>query len=150
MQTLNLPEIELKIREKEANYEIFDIIRKKYVFLTPEEWVRQHFVHYLISHLKYPKSLIKVETGLKYNQLTKRSDILAYSSEAKPFLLVECKSFKVKINKTALEQAAVYNKNIDAPYLVLTNGIKHYCWTKDGGNYSVMNEIPPYLPESIL
>lgn len=144
MQILNLPEIELKIRKKEANREIFDIIRKKFVFLTPEEWVRQHFIHFLIDHLGYSKSLLKVESGLKYNSLNKRSDIVAYNSNATPILLVECKSFKESINQKALDQATVYNKKIRATYVVLTNGLKHYCCLKKGGAYSFSDEIPPF------
>lgn len=144
MKTLNLPEIDFKIRKKEENQEIFDVIRKKYIHLTPEEWVRQHFIHYLIIDLGYPKSLLKVESGLLYNSLRKRSDIVAYNAKASAILLVECKSYKVNINQVAVNQAAIYNKNISAPYLVLTNGLKHYCFKQKGSTYSVANEIPPY------
>ncbi|MEM8568355.1 MAG: type I restriction enzyme HsdR N-terminal domain-containing protein [Bacteroidota bacterium] len=144
MTRLNLPEVEFKIREKEENHEIFDVIRKKYIHLTPEEWVRQHFIHYLISHLNYPRSLIKVESGLIYNTLVKRSDILAYSSDGKPLLLVECKSFKKPINQGTLVQATTYNKMISAPYLALTNGLNHFCYTQKEGTYTSLKEIPTY------
>ncbi|MEM7108661.1 MAG: type I restriction enzyme HsdR N-terminal domain-containing protein [Bacteroidota bacterium] len=144
MIRLNLPEVEVKIREKEGNHEIFDVIRKKYIHLTPEEWVRQHFIHYLISHLDYPRSLIKVESELHYNQLKKRSDILTYSSSGVPFLLVECKSFKNPINQETLMQATTYNKTVNAPYLVLTNGLKHYSYAQQYGTYASLKEIPFY------
>ncbi|MEM1407583.1 MAG: type I restriction enzyme HsdR N-terminal domain-containing protein [Bacteroidota bacterium] len=145
MKTLNLPEIECKIREKEENYEIFDVIRKKFVFLTPEEWVRQHFIHYMIHYLGYPKPLLTVESGLNYNSLHKRSDIVAYNSEGAPILLVECKSYKVKVNQQALNQVAIYNKRISATHVVLTNGVKHYCFKKEGSSYNTLNEIPDYV-----
>ena len=144
MKTLNLPEVEFKIRKKEANYEIFDVIRRKYVVLTPEEWVRQHFIHYLINVLSYPKSLIKVENGLVYNKLLKRSDIVTYDANAQPQLLVECKSFKVEINQSTLNQATMYNKTLCAPYLVLTNGIKHYSFMKKGNSYTSIDEVPDF------
>ncbi|MEM9855900.1 MAG: type I restriction enzyme HsdR N-terminal domain-containing protein [Bacteroidota bacterium] len=144
MKRLNLPEVEFKIREKEDSHEIFDIVRKKYIAITPEEWVRQHFIHYLISYLNYPRSLITVESGLKYNTLLKRSDIITYDSLGKPFLLVECKSFKVPVNQKTLNQATMYNKSILARYLIITNGIKHYCYQHSDGTYSTLREVPPY------
>lgn len=91
MDALNLPPFEHKITKSGANYMIFDAIRRKYVVLTPEEWVRQHFVHYLINALSYPKSLISIERGANYNKLQKRTDLCVYNQQAKPHLLVEAK-----------------------------------------------------------
>ncbi|MTI20922.1 type I restriction enzyme HsdR N-terminal domain-containing protein [Fulvivirga sp. RKSG066] len=146
MIELNLPNIDCNIRKKAANVEIFDIIRKKYIVLTPEEWVRQHFIHYLIHHLNYPKSLFKVESGLNYNRLSKRSDILVYNNAMEPELLVECKAYNVKINQKGFDQLSIYNSKIKARYLVLTNGLSHYCCTRssDDTRYDFLNEVPAY------
>ncbi len=145
MLKLNLPEFQCNIRKNEGNIEIFDIIRKKYVILQPEEWVRQHIVHFLINHLNYPKSLIKVESGLYYNKLSKRTDVVAYNSDGTSQLLVECKSFKVKINQIALDQLSLYNAKLKSKYLLLTNGINHFCCElSEGGDYKFIDNIPKY------
>ena len=127
MDKLNFPEFACNIRKKAGKVEIFDIIRKKYVYLFPEEWVRQHAINYFINHLDYPKSLVRVESGLHYNHLEKRSDILIYNKEGRPYFLIECKSYKIKINQSALNQATVYNKALNAEFILLTNGINHFC-----------------------
>lgn len=106
---------------------IFDVIRKKYIVLTPEEWVRQHFIHFLINSYKYPKSLMKVESGLKYNNLQKRSDIQVYTRKGHPFLVVECKASNVKLDSKVIDQAALYNKSIGADYIIVTNGMNFRC-----------------------
>lgn len=106
---------------------IFDVIRKKYVVLTPEEWVRQHFVNYLINTMKYPKALFKVESGLKYNNMQKRSDIVVHNRSGNPWMLIECKSPDIKLTQKAFNQIAVYNMTIGARYLAITNGMLHYC-----------------------
>ena len=106
---------------------ILDIIRKKYIVLTPEEWVRQHFVNYLILDLHYPKSLFKIESGLKFNHMQKRSDILIHDRTGAPWMLVECKSPDIKLTQKAFNQIAVYNMTIGAKYLAVTNGMAHYC-----------------------
>ena len=103
------------------------MIRKKYVVLTPEEWVRQHFVHYLINDLKYPRSLFRLEGALTYNSLQKRSDILIRNREGKPWMLIECKSPAIKLTQKAFNQIAVYNMTIGAAFLAVTNGMVHYC-----------------------
>jgi hypothetical protein len=123
--SLNLPPFEYKLKKAEDKLWIFDIIRKKYVVLQPEEWVRQHFIHYLINQASCPRSLIKVEGGLIFNQLRKRSDIVVFDQRGKPWMIVECKSMDVQVNDNTLFQAATYNKTIQAPYLVVTNGMKH-------------------------
>lgn len=125
---------------------VYDWIRKKYVVLTPEEWVRQHFLHYLVNGLKYPKSLIKVESGLKVNKMDKRSDILVYTREARPFLLVECKSAQVPLTGKVFDQLSQYNKALKAQYLVITNGLKHYCCQMDylSNSYEFQARIPEF------
>ena len=128
---LSFPPFEYKLKKSDGKVLIFDIIRKKYVVLTPEEWVRQHFIHFMIEKLHYPRSLIKIESGLIYNTLQKRCDITVYDRYAKPWLLAECKAPEQAINENTLRQASVYNLSIQAPHLVLTNGLKHVCCKVD-------------------
>jgi len=127
MTNLNLPQFEYNIKKAEGKVWIFDIIRKKFIILTPEEWVRQHFVHYMIDELKYPKSLVKIESGLIYNQLQKRSDIVVYNREGKPWMIVECKSPDQKLNQQTILQVSVYNNTLRAAYTAVTNGLIHIC-----------------------
>lgn len=143
---LNLPPATLRLEQKEDELYVFDIIRKKMIFLTPEEWVRQHFLHLLINHLNYPKSLIKVESGLKYNKREKRSDLLVYDRSGKVFMLIECKSYKIEMGKSTLHQLATYNKVLDASYIAITNGMQHFCWQKkeDHSNYDPLEDFPSF------
>lgn len=126
MQPLNLPTYPFKIKSSENKYFIFDIIRKKYVVLTPEEWVRQHIIHYLIEEKNYPISLIAVEKKVTVNKLTKRTDILVFNNKGNPHIIVECKAPSIKISQDAFDQIARYNLKLDANYLIVTNGLKHY------------------------
>ncbi len=146
MIALNLPEFEYKIREIEGKLYIFDILRRKYVFLTPEEWVRQHFVHLLINEYQYPKSLLKNEGGLTYNRLTKRTDIVVYDREGKPFMVIECKGANIAISQSTFEQAAQYNHTLKAPYLTVTNGLLYYCVAIDHTtkNFAFLPDMPPF------
>ena len=127
MYKLNLPEFDFTLKKADGKVWIFDGIRKKYLVLTPEEWVRQHFVNFLVVEKKYPKSLIKVEGGLVYNQLQKRSDIVVYNRLGKPWMIVECKAPATAVSPATLTQASVYNSTLQAQYLSVTNGILHYC-----------------------
>ncbi len=104
--------------------------------LTPEEWVRQNILQFLINERKYPASLIVVEIGLKYNGMQKRADVLVYDKQGKPFLLVECKAPEVKITQNSFDQIATYNKIFGVKYLVVTNGIKHFCCLMEYENNS--------------
>lgn len=143
---LNLPPAELRIERREDEFYVFDIIRKKMIFLTPEEWVRQHFLHLLINHLGYPKSLIKVESGLKYHKKEKRSDLLIYNRSGNIFMLIECKSYKIEMGKSTLHQLATYNKVLDADFVAITNGVRHFCWQKkeDRSNYDPLEDFPSF------
>lgn len=145
MKELNLPPFKYKIDKLENNTMIFDSIRKKFVILTPEEWVRQHFVNYLISYLSYPKALIKIEFRIKYNTLYKRTDILIFNSSGNPVITIECKSTKIKLSQKVIEQISVYNKVIKSPYCIVTNGIEHICWHyNDSEKYKFLKAIPNY------
>lgn len=146
MNDLNLPSYNLKTRTYNGKVEIFDEIRKKYLLLTPEEWVRQHFVNYLIDHLQYPKSLIRLEGGLTYNTLSKRSDIVVYDRKGAPFMVVECKSTNIKLSQKVVDQVAIYNTQIAAPYQVITNGLKHYCFKmcEETSKFKFLDALPCY------
>lgn len=127
MKQLNLPGYEYKLKKTEGKIFIYDVIRRKYVLLTPEEWVRQHFINYMIHYLNYPKALIRVEGGLKFNRLRKRSDIVVYNQTGDPWMVVECKSPEQKIDQQVLQQVSVYNSSVRATYVGATNGLIHYC-----------------------
>ncbi|MFZ2904606.1 MAG: type I restriction enzyme HsdR N-terminal domain-containing protein [Cyclobacteriaceae bacterium] len=128
MLKLNLPEFEVNLKKSEGKIWIFDGIRKKYLVLTPEEWVRQHLINYFIQYLKYPKSLISVERGLTYNQLQKRSDIVVFDRSGNPWMIVECKSPEVELDQKSVMQVAVYNTDTKAKYVSVSNGLKHICY----------------------
>ena len=146
MNKLNLPEYSFRLSKKGKQNLIFDPLRKKNVVLTPEEWVRQNFLQYLIIEKKYPASLIIVEMGLKLNKLSKRSDIVVYSNQGKPLLLVECKAPSVKITQKVFDQIARYNMSLQVNFLIVTNGLKHFCCNLNyaSGSYSFLEEIPAY------
>lgn len=120
-----------KLKEKEAKTYIFDEIRKKYLLLTPEEWVRQNIVHYLVYDLAYNKNRIALEKEFEVNHLKKRFDILIYAQDMSIFMLIECKAPEVKIDEKTLKQIFNYNIKFDAPYLVLSNGLNTFCLGKD-------------------
>ncbi|MBG7629569.1 MAG: type I restriction enzyme HsdR N-terminal domain-containing protein [Bacteroidetes bacterium] len=147
MQPLNLPTYKFRIKSNENKLVIFDIIRKKYVVLTPEEWVRQHIVHYLIEEKKYPISLIAVEKKLTINKLTKRTDILVFNNKGLHEIIVECKAPKVKINQSSFDQIARYNLKLNANYLIVSNGLDHFFCSMDVKNecYVFLENIPTYV-----
>jgi hypothetical protein len=131
---LNLPEYSFRITEKDGVRMILDTIRRKYVRLTPEEWVRQHFVRYLINEGKYPAGLICIEHMFIYNKMRKRTDILVHNRKGEPVMIVECKSPDVKLDDEAFDQIAIYNIQFRVPYLVVTNGMVHYACRYDMNN----------------
>ncbi len=125
---LNLPPYPFRITERGGQFFMFDEIRKKTLLITPEEWVRQHFIQYLALQKKYPKSLIQLEGGLKLHGQSKRSDILVFNSSGEKILLVECKAPSVKITQAVFDQIARYNIIHRVPLLAVTNGLEHfYC-----------------------
>lgn len=149
MLRLNLPEFDYKAKSEAGKTYIFDIIRKKYIILTPEEWVRQHFLHYLINYFSYPKALIRIETGHKFNTLQKRSDIIIYDRNGKSFLMVECKAPSEKISQKTFDQIAGYNLTIKAKYVAVTNGLKHFCCQVDDekNDLTFLKDIPQFKEE---
>jgi hypothetical protein len=146
MQPLNLPTYSFKIKSSENKYFILDIIRKKYMVLTPEEWVRQHIIHYLIAEKNYPISLIAVEKKVTVNKLTKRTDILVFNAKGTPHIIVECKAPSIKITQDAFDQIARYNLKLEANYLIVTNGLTHFYAYMDLEKecYVFLENIPEY------
>ena len=146
MPQLNLPNAVLKTKLVEGTTQVFDAVRKKYLVLTPEEWVRQHFIHYLNSEKKYPLGLMGVEQMVKYNEQSTRADIVLYTNEGKPNMIVECKGPKVKITQAAFNQIAKYNFKLRVGFLVVTNGMQHFCCAMDyeDNKITFLQEIPQF------
>lgn len=142
MQELNFPHYSFKIKTRENKTVIFDIVRKKYVVLTPEEWVRQHVIHFLAEEKKYPLSLMAVEKQVMVNSLTRRTDIVVYNSQGEPSIIVECKASSVNITQETFDQIARYNLSLNADYLFVTNGLNHFYAVMDHQNQSYI-----FLPE---
>jgi hypothetical protein len=145
MLLLNLPQYEFKI-STEVPAKIFDFIRKKYVVLTPEEWVRQNFLRFLVTEKKYPQSLILIEKTLRVNKMKKRCDAVVYNSAGIPLMIIEFKQPDVRISQTTFDQIARYNIPLKVKYLVVSNGMKHYCCSLDFDNntYRFLEDVPDY------
>jgi len=146
LKLLNLPQYSFKITEREGNEIILDPLRRKFVKLTPEEWVRQNFVQYLISEGGYPPGLIGIEVMFNLNRLKRRVDILIHNRSGKPVMIVECKAPEVKIDDKVFDQIVVYNLGLRVPYIVVTNGIDHYACKIDftTNKYEFLLVIPLY------
>ena len=146
MQKLNFPNYPFRIKSRENKLFIFDPIRKKEVHLAPEEWVRQHVISFLLES-DYPASAMSIERQVKINGMSKRSDVLVYDKMGAPFLVVECKAPEIKIDQATFDQIARYNMQLDAPYLMLSNGLNHYFCTmnKENSSYEFLKNLPPYL-----
>ena len=146
MKKLNFPTYSFRFKNSENKVAIFDEIRKKFILLTPEEWVRQHTLHYLVQDNKYPKSYINVEKLIKINTLNKRYDIVVFQPNGSIFLLIECKAPEVAITQKTFDQIARYNLELKAKYLMVTNGLNHYFCQIDFENkkYIFLSELPQY------
>ncbi len=146
MQELNFPTYSFKLKSNENKTLIFDIIRKKYVILTPEEWVRQHMVRFLLEEKKYPVSLLALEKQLHVYLRKKRTDIVVFKPNGTPLMVVECKAPSVSIDQNTFDQIARYNLSLEADLLVVTNGMDHFCCTMDHKNerYNFLKSIPSY------
>ncbi|MEO6347811.1 MAG: type I restriction enzyme HsdR N-terminal domain-containing protein [Aquaticitalea sp.] len=146
MQELNFPKYPFRFKNSENKISIFDTIRKRFVILQPEEWVRQHCVEFLLKEKKYPKTLINVEKELVINQLKKRYDIVVFNPNGSIHLIVECKAPNIFINQNTFDQIARYNLSLKATYLMVTNGINHYYCQMDfeEERYQFLKDIPDY------
>ena len=146
MQQLNFPSYTFRFKNSENKVAIFDEIRKKFVILTPEEWVRQHVIRYLLEEKKYSKSYINVEKTISINGLTKRYDVVVFKPNGNIFLLVECKAPEVSISQNTFDQIARYNLTLESEYLMVTNGLNHYFCQMDFENerYDFLRELPNF------
>ena len=146
MQNLNFPSFDFRFKNSENKVSIFDEIRKKFIILTPEEWVRQHTVQFLLHEKKYPKSYLNVEKVIKLNEITKRYDIVVFRPDGSLFLLIECKAPEVKITQDTFDQIARYNMKLKARYLMVTNGLNHYFCQMDFDKeqYIFLEELPDF------
>ncbi|MEO0038364.1 MAG: hypothetical protein RIQ59_1575 [Bacteroidota bacterium] len=146
MQKLQFPSYSFRFKNSENKIAIFDEIRKKFILLTPEEWVRQHVVQYLLQDKNYPKSYINIEKLIKVNELNKRYDIVVYQPNGELFLLIECKAPEVKISQQTFDQIARYNLVLNAKYLMVSNGLNHYFCKIDFENekYVFLEELPNF------
>lgn len=146
MWQLNLPAYNFRIIKKNEKPFIFDDLRKKFVALTPEEWVRQHFIRFLIEVKHYPASLIAIEKQLVINGLKKRCDAVVYSRNAEPLMIIEFKATTVSIDQQTFDQAAVYNSKLKVDYFIISNGLKHYCCRLDKNvlQYNFLDDIPDF------
>ena len=140
MQKLYLPEFEIEVDDGK----VFCLIRKKWLVLTPEEWVRQHFIHLLISTLNYPRGMMKLEHAISYFKNQKRSDITVLDRENGVFLLVECKAPSVAIDQKVVNQVAAYNKVLNAQYMAVSNGLKHFIWQRTTNGLKQIQTFPVY------
>lgn len=144
MQELNFPKYSFRFKSNENKLSVFDEIRKKFILLTPEEWVRQNVVQYLLQEKQYPKSLTNVEKVIKVNDLVKRYDVVVYNPDGSIFLLVECKAPNIKITQETFNQIARYNLALKAEHLMVTNGLNHYFCKMDFENkkYIFLQDLP--------
>jgi hypothetical protein len=144
MIRIEYPSHPFRLKEEEGKEFIFDELRKLWVRLTPEEWVRQNFLQYLVQVLKYPASLIAVERELRLGELKKRFDVLVYNLQHEPWLMVECKAMEVTLDESVLQQVLRYNIAVPVPFMVITNG--HYCagFEKKEGSLQWLDALPTY------
>lgn len=149
MQKLNLPIYPIKLKKEENKTLVFDPIRKKHIVLTPEEWVRQNFIQFLIEEKNYPASLMAVEMRIDLLNTKKRCDIVLYNTKGLPYMIVECKAPSIKISQDTFDQIARYNMTLKTDLLVVTNGLQHYICIMDHQNkrYHFLKEIPNYSNE---
>ena len=147
MQPLHLPPFEANIKKQNGMVQILDVLRRKFVALTPEEWVRQHFVHFLLEHKGYSPTLMANEVAVKLNGMSRRCDTVVYGqSGLNPLMIVEYKRPDVEITQKVFNQISRYNIVLEVEYLVVSNGMKHYCCKVDlqNGTYTFLKDIPAY------
>lgn len=142
MIKLKFPEPQFRIKKEGEKPYIFDALRKSWLLLTEEEWVRQNFANYLIGELKYPAALIAIEKEITLHELKKRFDILVYNGEHKPWMMIECKAPEVALNEAVLQQVLRYNMSVPVEIIVITNGNTTIGWKKEGGELKLLKELP--------
>ena len=143
MIKIEFPKQQVSLRQRKGLSEVFDVVRKKWLQLTPEEWVRQNMIHFLFSK-EYPASLIAVEKEIKLGELSKRCDLVIYDRNTKPFMIIECKEMKVSLSEKALNQVLRYHITLPAKYLMITNGSYCFGFEKNGDQFIEINEFPVY------
>jgi hypothetical protein len=143
---LNLPSFDIRVRDSDGRRQVFDVLRRRYVALTPEEWVRQHFVHFLIGHKGYPKGLLANEVELRVGEKRLRCDTLLYNKALQPQMIMEYKAPDVAVTQKVFDQISAYNLLLHVDYLVVSNGLQHYCCRMDyeQHSYTFINDIPTY------
>lgn len=143
---INLPSYEIKLRQTGGNQQIFDILRRKYVALTPEEWVRQHFVHFLIEHKGYPKGLLANEVELRLGEKKLRCDTVLYNRVLQPQMIIEYKAPTITLTQRVFDQISAYNLLLHVDFLVVSNGLRHYCcrMNYESHTYEFLRDIPDY------
>lgn len=143
---LNLPEFDIRLDRTPEGVKVYDSLRRKWLVLTPEEWVRQHFVNYLVSVKDFPPALIANEISLRFNGMARRCDTVVYDRNLRPLVIVEYKAPEIAITQKVFDQIARYNSVLNAPYLIVSNGMHHYCCRFDSssGQYSFLHDIPVY------
>ena len=146
MYQLNLPEYQFKIIKENNKLFVLDMQRKRYVALTPEEWVRQHFIRFLIEEMNYPATLLAVEYQIDFNGMKKRCDAVLFDNRAQPRLIIELKSPEIPITQQVFDQVAVYNAKLNVAFFIVSNGLEHYCCRVDAKNarYEFLSTIPKY------
>lgn len=145
LPVLNFPEINLRFQHNAKNkLQLFDVIRKKFVDVTPEEWVRQHIIHYLITEKKVPASVISVEKQIILNGVKKRYDIVVFNNSLIPILIIECKAFNIQIDQLTINQALRYNLELKVPFVFLSNGLNHIFIKMNENSPKISKEIPNY------
>ncbi|MBQ9559388.1 MAG: type I restriction enzyme HsdR N-terminal domain-containing protein [Bacteroidaceae bacterium] len=146
MQALNLPPADLSLTQRDHHDYVFDILRRRYIRLTPEEWVRQHFVHFLIHCKGYPQGMLANEVSLSLNQTSKRCDTVLYALDAQPRMIIEYKAPHIELTQRVFDQISRYNIVLHVPYLIVSNGLRHYCCQVDyaQNSYRFLQEIPRY------
>ena len=142
MLQISYPKPAFRIKKEGGKEFIFDSLRKKWLLLTPEEWVRQNFIQYLVQVMKYPATLIAIEKEIMLGELKKRFDILIYNNEHQPWMLIECKAMDVPLSQDTMQQVLRYNIPVPVPYMLITNGNNCYGWKKGSRELELLDMLP--------
>ncbi len=144
MLDITYPEPDFRIKNEAGKEFIFDVLRKKWIILTPEEWVRQNFVQYLIQEKNYPSTLIAIEKEIQVGELKKRFDVLVYDAIHQPWMMIECKAATIKLDDSVLQQILRYNITVPVPFIIITNGNLSFGWQRINNNLDLITEIPDW------